>query len=39
MNLSKRADTQLTYDEARYNCTVALMELQRAAAIWDIDQL
>jgi len=39
MNLLKRADTQLAYDEARYNCAVALVELQRAAAIWDIDQL
>ncbi|QIH32566.1 TolC family protein [Sphingobacterium sp. DR205] len=32
-------ETQLAYDEARYNYAVALVELQRAAAIWDIDQL
>lgn len=32
-------DTQLAYNEARYNYAVALVELQRAAAIWDIDQL
>ncbi|MDR2271155.1 MAG: TolC family protein [Sphingobacterium sp.] len=30
-------DTQLAYHEARYNCTVALIELQRAAAIWNMD--
>lgn len=32
-------ETRLAYDEARYNYAVALVELQRAADIWDIDQL
>lgn len=32
-------ETQLAYHEARYNYAVALVELERAAAIWDIDSL
>jgi cobalt-zinc-cadmium efflux system outer membrane protein len=30
-------DVQINYNETLYNCAAALVELERACGIWDID--
>jgi cobalt-zinc-cadmium efflux system outer membrane protein len=30
-------DVQINYSETLYNCAVALVELQRACGIWDVE--